>query len=1237
VEEQTAASSAVASDEQRSARAGEPSVPNALDLGPFAERFVIERLLGRGGYGRVYRALDRAQKRRVALKVPHSFDARALLAVKDEFRTLAGISHRNLVAFHELFVGPEQWFFTMDLVRGVDCVHWAERAGPSSIHAVARGLAAGLEALHAVRIVHRDIKPSNAWVDVDGVPVLLDFGLARDLDRSGASAGLAGTALYIAPELRRGAAASPASDLYALGIVLHEMILGSAPRAGSVEAALGHELSDGAPRLSRARQRVAPDLAALLEALLDPDPAARPTASDVIRELDRGEPCARPPTVERPFLGRERELEQLSRVFEAVQSGSPRIVFVEGPAGIGKSSLAERFLATVSGPQVVVLRGRCSEHEAVPFKLLDGVLDALALRLRDDAELRDGLEDPSTMALLAEAFPVFSEVLAELEHPARAGPRALEPQERLRRVAQALASLLRDVGQRRTLVVLVDDVQWADEDGARLLEETLASLASGRVLFMVLRRGAAAGQPLAILEQLGPSSSPPPRRPRGDSRSIAAERLWVPPLGEEDSSRLLGAGVGSDLLAAAGGSPFLLEALATSGHAKLAPGESPADLLRRAVSSRIAALPGPARALLEATCVAGHTISQELVADALGVDVDVPSLRTLAAARLLKTLPAPSGELPDIEPYHDLLGKIVVELVGPDRARGLHAALARAFATRPDSDPMWTCLHLQGAGELGRAALYAEQGARRAAQTLAFARAADLYRFALTHRDREPASTRELEIALADALANAGRGREAADAFLAASRSAADARTRRELERSAAEQYLRAGYFTEGVRHLDAVLEAVGIEVRRTPAAAIRSLVANRFWLRRHGLDPASTRASDSEEERRIDALTSGAVGLSVVDSIRSADLMSEALRRSLASGDRTRLAASLAWWAAFVANGGGPAEHTTRTVLAAARRETAAHGGAYARACCEAAAGLTEFHLGHFATARRHFETGVAIFEQETRATTKEASTLHIFHHAALAMDGRLAELAYRTEDRVRISESRGERYALVNFRQGLMILRWLAADQPDRAEQDLRLAMDSFGVAGFVVQHWFDVWGQIAVLLYRGRARESRRLWTSTRPRLLASLLVRTQFTRVQSLALEVLTAAAVLEGGDASWAEALRLRGWARLAIAQVRAEDRPWTAALACLLEACVRGADGDAEAARALLEEALPALERADLGLYAALARYRLGGHDPIQRSLAQAWVEQEGVVDPDRLASAILPGLGVLTRSRRSR
>ncbi|MFO0715077.1 MAG: BREX system ATP-binding domain-containing protein [Sandaracinus sp.] len=1200
-------------------------------LGPFAERFAIEAVLGHGGFGTVLRALDRRQGRRVALKIPHDTDAQGLLAIKREFRVLAGVSHPNLVAFHELFVGPSECFFSMELVRGMDCVQWVERAGTASIPRVAAGLASGLEHLHALGILHGDLKPSNAWVDAHGTPVLLDFGLAREA--AGPShERLAGTLPFLAPELFRGARPSPATDLYALGALLYELVTGRPAFSGTSAEIVGQKLSGVSPVVATARGGVSAEMLALVEALLSDDAARRPSAAALAARLG-----ASASATLHAWVGREHELAALEAALSRAQQGAPEIVYVEGPAGIGKTTLLDRFVERAAQRDVVVLRARCSEHESVPFQALDGIVDHLATRLVHDDALRDAIRDPRALLEVADVFPVFSEVVTATELPLERRATAVSAPERRRLAVRALAEVLSDLARVRPLLLTIDDAHWADEDGARLFEELHAALVGAPVMVVVGHRSGDHGEPLEILVRAGRAG--PRSRERGTPR-----RIVLGPLVDRDARQILRGGReerasdGSEaLVAAAGGSPFLLETLSSLGDddARALEGErDPERWIERAVLGRLASLGPEARAVFDLVCVAGHAVPHDLAAASLGLEPDVLALRQLGALRLVRTVPG-RGRSIAIEPYHDHLSRLVRARLGPDRTQRLHRALARTLVGRDDADPMWLCLHLRGAGELVEAARHAIEAADRAARALAFAHAAELLGFALEHHAGARGERRTLEIARADALANAGRGRESAEHYLRAA-DGVEVSSRVELLRRASEQYLRVGHFREGVKILEEVLESCGVEVRRTPLRALLALMRHRRWILRHGFDAGSpegvARPASAETLRAIDALASGAIGLSVVDSIRSADMMSEALRRCLEAGDRERLAQSMSWWAAFIANEGGPSEPTTRAILASAARETEVHGGAYARGCLAAAEGLTEFHLGHFARASERFERGVRIFEGETHGTQKEASTLHIFHHAALAIGGRLEELARRTEERERISEARGEHYALVNLRSGLMILRWLAADAPERAEQDLTRAMEGFEVSGFVVQHWFDLWGRVAVRLYERRVEEARSLWERARPRVLSSLLVRTQFTRVQSLGMEALTAAARIEAGGIGPLSRARLGLWARAAIDRSRAEDRRWTRAYASVLEACLRGAYGERSRASAMLEDTAEALDGAELGLYAMLVRHQLGQRDARHRAIARAWAEGEGVVDADRLARAITPGLRCLAR-----
>src|SRR5215475_13351108 len=183
-------------------------------------RFQIVRRLGAGGMGVVYEAVDRERNARVALKTLRTMSPEELLALKNEFRALQDVSHLNLVTLGELIEDADRWFFTMQLVEGIDVLRYVRGVDPGiaaasdldtvsfsdaitdaplppprladpqrfdedRLRSVLIQLAHGLNALHSARKVHRDLKPANVLVDTKGRVVVLDFGLASDTARTG--------------------------------------------------------------------------------------------------------------------------------------------------------------------------------------------------------------------------------------------------------------------------------------------------------------------------------------------------------------------------------------------------------------------------------------------------------------------------------------------------------------------------------------------------------------------------------------------------------------------------------------------------------------------------------------------------------------------------------------------------------------------------------------------------------------------------------------------------------------------------------------------------------------------------------------------------------------------------------------------------------------------------------------------------------------------------------------------
>src|SRR5262249_40822909 len=221
------------------------------------------------------------------------------------------------------------------------------------------------------------------------------------------------------------------------------------------------------------------DLDLLCSDLLRTDPRLRPSGPEVLRRLGAaGEgPALMPalPTVglpSQPFVGRMRELSALRQAFADASRGVPATVCVRGESGVGKSALVRQFMRqlAVEQPGAIVLPGRCNERESVPYKAVDGVIDALSRYLMQ-LPSPEGLL-PRKAPLLAQVFPVLWRVAAIAQAP-RPQPEVRDPQELRHRAFGALRELLVRLSDRHPLVIVIDDLQWADAASLALLSDVL--------------------------------------------------------------------------------------------------------------------------------------------------------------------------------------------------------------------------------------------------------------------------------------------------------------------------------------------------------------------------------------------------------------------------------------------------------------------------------------------------------------------------------------------------------------------------------------------------------------------------------------------------------------------------------------------------------------------------------------------------------------------------------------------
>jgi tetratricopeptide (TPR) repeat protein len=262
-----------------------PGMDVGLRPGTLVGRFIIEREIGRGGFGVVYAALDPELGRSVALKLlkPGSSPARKGGEwLRREAEAVARLGHANIVTLHDFGRGPGGAYLVFELLRG-ETLSARLRRAPLPIEElvkVALAVARALAHAHDEKVLHRDLKPANIFLCADGAVKVLDFGIAHLFENDGPSTG--GTPAYMAPEQWWDETGDARSDLFALGVLLHEMLTGTLPFGKS---GVGKE----APRLASTvpRDRAPARLRTLTASLTQLDPATRPpSAHPVVVELE---------------------------------------------------------------------------------------------------------------------------------------------------------------------------------------------------------------------------------------------------------------------------------------------------------------------------------------------------------------------------------------------------------------------------------------------------------------------------------------------------------------------------------------------------------------------------------------------------------------------------------------------------------------------------------------------------------------------------------------------------------------------------------------------------------------------------------------------------------------------------------------------------------------------------------------------------------------------------------------
>ncbi|MEO6773009.1 MAG: protein kinase [Kofleriaceae bacterium] len=1156
-------------------------------------RFELKQVLGAGSMGLVYEAYDHERAMSVALKTVHALDADALYRLKTEFRARADLEHRNLVRLGELLHDDGHWFFTMELVEGWPFLDWvrsaaigvspaeAPRAIELRLRDCVRQLASGLDKIHRTGKVHRDLKPSNVLVTAKGRVVILDFGLVSDVAPSQRSAGydVVGTAAYMAPEQARTPQVGPAADSYSVGVMMYEALAGGLP-------------FDGAPLeiLIRKQQEDPPppppsELASLCMELLSRDAEARPTAASIVARL-----TARAVTEERPpaFVGRATELGLLDTALDEVTAGATVTVVIEGESGIGKSALVRSFGERVEERRQTTLMfaGRCYERESVPFKGIDGVVDALARELLRRHPVDVALLLTDEVEALARVFPVLRRVPAIARMRV---PRPASPVELRSRAFRGLRALLGALASAAPIVMVIDDVQWAGTDSIALLRDIVHPPHAPRMLVIVTRRRDA-GAPLDL---------------PGTVRTIALDRLSA------EEGRELVALIAPDrereaaaLVDDANGHPMFLQELAR--HANV-PGTGAARF-EDALWARISRMEDRARRVLELVAVAGAPLPQGVVGQAL--ELEPPQLhKALGALRGTSLVRTGGTRATDpVEPYHDRVREAVVARVPPQRRRRYHERLANVLVASKlsDQDPLAAIRHLEAAGDVSRAGELAMEAARRAEDTLAFELAAALWEVALRLGAHDDDERRRILMCRAEALSNAGRGPDSAFTFLAAA-DGASAETGFQCRRRAAHELLVAGHIHEGLELIAQVLAEIGERLPSSTGAAKRQLLWRWFKLAVRGtrFRERAPNARSSLDELRLDIMRSASIGLSMVDLVPSAAFQARSVLVALGMGDRRRISYALAFHAMFVASRGTHVARA-RELLAQSKQLAAACDSEFLLGWSRAGEGITEFFSGHHVEAIEILDEAEAQLRDRSVGSNAELNHLRNFTLFALRRIGAYDNLRDRLIEYTRDALRRGDRYAATSYVWSSNIV-WLAAGDVARARADLASVTWSDPGQGLHLQHWFQVRALAEIALYEDDRDELARLAPRLRPFLGAA------FAHVEAIATEtryLLARFAIRRRDPAA----------ARRELGPLRRTKPPYLRAFVRLILAAIATLEGRNDGAREALGGAIADAEACRMTAFAALARRRFAELDGLPTTEADAALAARGIVEVERFA-----------------
>ncbi|HEV8625961.1 MAG TPA: protein kinase [Acidimicrobiia bacterium] len=482
-----------------------PPPPVSVEL-PFAfagGRYQVRRFLGEGGRKRVYLAYDTALDREVAVATVKvdDLDEGGLLRVRREAQAMGRLGdHPHIVTIHDIGEEDGRPFIVSQYMPGGGLDERLREAEghrlpvPEAIR-IADEVCSALEHAHPRGIVHRDLKPANVWLTEDGSALLGDFGLAvaAELPRLTTEGMMVGTVAYMPPEQALGREVDARADLYSLGGLLYELLTGRPPFVGNDAVAVISQHLNTPPMAPWWHNPEIPrPLGALVLELLSKSPEDRPATAAVVRR--RLSEAAAAGTADSPalavatgdtrserlhhsrFVGRTKELAVLKDALEAAIEGRGGLVMVAAKEpGVGRTRLAEEIAVYFRLRDGQVLTGHCHETEsALPYlPFVEAIRSYVATESLEALRQELG-EGASDVARLVSEIRQRLPDLPSVPHP--------EGEEERYRLFESVSSFLVNAAQAHSILLVLDDLHWADAPSLRLLSHLARRLKDSRLL-----------------------------------------------------------------------------------------------------------------------------------------------------------------------------------------------------------------------------------------------------------------------------------------------------------------------------------------------------------------------------------------------------------------------------------------------------------------------------------------------------------------------------------------------------------------------------------------------------------------------------------------------------------------------------------------------------------------------------------------------------------------------------------